>query len=274
MLDNDQRRYVYRYARIPEHLPDYVAAVSGAKPYLHENCLCFVQRQHLVIIGYSLGGGLPDLPQIYQSVCDRFRPASTAIIAPQMWLAENSCEHQPRDDYYRLTLPLHQPASPLAYMIRRARKEVQVSEGRFGREHKKMIKEFIATHSLAPAQRKIYKQIPQYLKTSKTALLLEARQKDALCAFTIMDLGSAEYAFYLFNLRSATRYVPGASDILFFEMVKRAQNSGKKAVNLGLGINEGIRRFKKKWGGTPFLPYFAALVRQQGLDMGRLEHKL
>ena len=89
-----------------------------------------------------------------------------------------------------------------------------------------------------------------------------------------MDLGSADYAFYLFNLRSETRYVPGASDILFFEMVKRAQNSGKKAVNLGLGVNTGIRRFKRKWGGTPFLPYFAALVRHQGLDIGRLEHKL
>ena len=274
MLDTDQRRYVYRYARIPEHLPDYVEAVSGAKPYLYENCLCFVQNRHLIFIGYSLGGRLPDLSQIYQSVCDRFRPASSAIIAPQMWLAENSCEHQPPDSYYRLTLPLPQLAPPLAYMVRRAQREVQVREGRFGREHKKLIKEFIATHSLAPAQRKIYKQIPQYLKTSKTALLLEARQKDVLCAFTVMDLGSDEYAFYLFNLRSATGYVPGASDILFFEMVKRAQNSGKKAVNLGLGINEGIRRFKKKWGGAPFLPYFSTLVRHQGLDMGRLEHKL
>ncbi len=112
------------------------------------------------------------------------------------------------------------------------------------------------------------------MKTSKTALLLESRQTDTLSAFTIMDLGSTDYAFYLFNLRSATRYVPGASDILFFEMVKRAQNSGKRAVNLGLGVNTGIRRFKEKWGGTPFLPYFAALVRHQGLDMGRLEHKL
>ncbi len=36
----------------------------------------------------------------------------------------------------------------------------------------------------------------------------------------------------------------------------------------------GFADSKKKWGGTPFLPYFAALVRQQGLDMGRLEHKL
>jgi hypothetical protein len=30
---------------------------------------------------------------------------------------------------------------------------------------------------------------------------------------------------------------------------------GKDIINLGLGVNEGIRRFKEKWGGVPFLNY-------------------
>jgi hypothetical protein len=29
----------------------------------------------------------------------------------------------------------------------------------------------------------------------------------------------------------------------------------KEYIHLGLGVNEGIRRFKKKWGGIPFLKY-------------------
>jgi hypothetical protein len=52
------------------------------------------------------------------------------------------------------------------------------------------------------------------MKPSKTAHLLEARQADRLVAFSIVDLGSARYAFYQFNFRSAKIGVPGASDLL------------------------------------------------------------
>ena len=61
---------------------------------------------------------------------------------------------------------------------------------------------------------------------------------------------------------------------LFLEMVRLAEREGKKAINLGLGINSGIRRFKQKWGGFPFLPYASALIRREPLDMGSLADKL
>jgi hypothetical protein len=38
-------------------------------------------------------------------------------------------------------------------------------------------------------------------------------------------------------------------------MITLAQERGKQVINLGLGVNEGISRFKKKWGGEPFLKY-------------------
>jgi hypothetical protein len=38
-------------------------------------------------------------------------------------------------------------------------------------------------------------------------------------------------------------------------MIKLSYEKEKKTINLGLGVNEGIRRFKKKWGGVPFLNY-------------------
>jgi hypothetical protein len=34
-----------------------------------------------------------------------------------------------------------------------------------------------------------------------------------------------------------------------------AREYGKGYINLGLGVNPGIRRFKEKWGGKPSLPY-------------------
>ena len=89
-----------------------------------------------------------------------------------------------------------------------------------------------------------------------------------------MDLGAADYAFYLFNFRSGKLNVPGASDLLIHEMVRLAQLKGKKAVNLGLGINSGVRRFKEKWGGTPFLEYSSVFVDKREVDLGNLAKKL
>jgi hypothetical protein len=38
-------------------------------------------------------------------------------------------------------------------------------------------------------------------------------------------------------------------------MIELTREHGKNTINLGLGVNEGIRRFKEKWGGIPFLDY-------------------
>ena len=95
-----------------------------------------------------------------------------------------------------------------------------------------------------------------------------------MAAFTIADMGSADYAFYMFNFRSTIDKIPGASDLLFYEMVNISQAEGKTAINLGLGIHSGIRRFKEKWGGRPFLSYSSALVRRKPMDIGKLANKL
>jgi hypothetical protein len=39
------------------------------------------------------------------------------------------------------------------------------------------------------------------------------------------------------------------------ETLKLSGARGKECVHLGLGVNEGIRRFKTKWGGIPTIPY-------------------
>jgi hypothetical protein len=87
-------------------------------------------------------------------------------------------------------------------------------------------------------------------------------------------MGSARYAFYQFNFRSAKIAVPGASDLLFNEMIRLAHSEGKRAINLGLGIHAGIRRFKEKWGGAPFLAHHAVLVQRKPAMFGKLANKL
>jgi hypothetical protein len=159
-------------------------------------------------------------------------------------------------------------------MVRRARKDLTICQGKFGKENRRIVKDFIKNHELTDAQKHIFQNISLYLKRSASACLLEARKGKTLAAFTIADLGTANYAFYMFNFRSGLISIPGASDLLFFEMVNMAQSQGKKAINLGLGIHPGIRRFKEKWGGTPFLSHASAVLYGEAPHSGGLFNKL
>jgi hypothetical protein len=274
MLNDQERSWIYGHAYLPEHLPDFVGPVSGAEPFICRNHLFFFAKKHLIFNGYPLEPG-PDPPeQVYDIVCKRFQPSTVALIAPILWLPDEQYEQQATDSYYRLELPLPRIDAEVAYMLRRARRDLQVSRGCFGKEHKKIIKAFLTGHSFNRRQKYLFKHIPQYLKASDSAVLLEARKQNKLVAFNIVDLGAADYAFYLFSFRSGKINVPGASDLLFHAMVNQAQAEGKKAVNLGLGVNAGIRYFKEKWGGVPFFNYSSALVDKREIDIGRLAKKL
>lgn len=274
MLNREERRLVYEYAYVPEHLPDYVEPITRAEAFLQDHCLCFLRKKHLLFVGYPLKESQDGIEMAYEAACKRFHPTTVAIIAPRIWLPPQAYEAQPEDRYYRLPLPAPHPRPEVAYMVRRAAQELRVRRGTFGREHGRLVKAFLSSHPLGREQKEIYRSIPRYLEHSPSAWLLEARKGDQLTAFTILDTGSARYAYYLFNIRSVKRPVPGASDLLFHEMLRLAEKEGKEALNLGLGIHPGVRRFKEKWGGTPFLTHASALVTRRAFEMGRLADKL
>jgi hypothetical protein len=95
-----------------------------------------------------------------------------------------------------------------------------------------------------------------YLSFSETSLLLSVRDREKrLSAYYVLELGAEKFLTYVVGCHSKTHYQPHASDFLFYEMVKAAQKNRKEYIHLGLGVNEGISRFKKKWGGVPFLKY-------------------
>ena len=275
MLSSDEQNRIFQQAYVPEHLPDYVSAISGSEPYLFQDYLCYLYRTHLIFIGYPLADNPAEISQVYPAACERFNPQTIVLVADEQLPELEGDPTQPADQYYRLNLPLKSRSPEVAYMVRRAERELKVKIGQFGRAHKKIIKNFIGRQDLSDEQIHIFKHVKNYLKRSKTAHLLEARKADRLVAFSIVDMGSARYAFYQFNFRSAEITVPGASDLLFNEMVRLAQSEGKQAINLGLSVHPGIRRFKQKWGGEPFLEHRSVFIqRRQTPDIGNLSKKL
>ncbi|MFC1834572.1 hypothetical protein ACFL2Q_07545 [Thermodesulfobacteriota bacterium] len=274
MLTDKERALVYDQAYVPEHLPDYVQSVSGAEPFLHESHICFLRKRHLTFIGYPLGSGGMSSADAYESACERLRALSTAIIAPKIWLRDCDSDRGEPDSYYRLELPLPPLSPDVAYMIRRASRDLSVSLGTYSGEHEGLVRTFISTHEVSPEHESIFERIPTYLKQSQTARLLEARRGKELAAFSIVDLGSARYGYYVFNFRSTRINAPGASDLLLHEMSVEAQMQGKKFMNLGLGISLGVRRFKEKWDASPFLPYDSMVVHRDRVDIWSLLRRL
>jgi hypothetical protein len=268
MLSSEDHERIYRKAYLPEHLWVYVEAICGGTAHLHDDCLCYVCGDHLIFVGYPLESPGADIAAAFQSAWQRFEPDSAAVIAPDIQLPSRHIETQQPDDYYRMGLPPAPPAPKVANMLRRAERELQVVYGRYQWEHRRLVNDFIRTHSLSSEQIFIYRRMDEYLKRSETARLLEARKGARLAAFSVVDLDSADCAFYMFNFRSTKIVVPGASDLLFHQMLQLAQSEAKQTVSLGLGLHPGVRRFKEKWGGRPFLRHCSAMVYKNKLKAG------
>lgn len=274
MLNDQERTLIYNRAYIPEHLPDYVEAISATEAHLHDTCICYTGQRHLIFVGYPLDDKEGDIAPVYESALKRFKPATVSIIAPRLCFGSHVKEHE-HDDYYRLELPCASMSSGVSYMVRRAARELSVTVGRFGSEHAGLIGDFIGTRDIRPGHKEIFSRLHRYMEQSGHARLLEARKANGtLSAITIVDTGSAHYAFYLFNFRSPGEEIPGVSDLLFHEMVRLSEREGKGAINLGLGINEGNRRFKEKWGGTTFLPCISTTVGRHPPVLETLLNKL
>lgn len=269
MLEEEQNQYVYARAYVPEHLPEYVHAISGLNPFLVSDYLCYHGGGHLLFIGYPLIQQTASLENAYQKAMDRFQPDTVAIIAPEIWLSPGQYHETSPDKYYKLNLPISTPNPKVAYMCRRAARELRVGRVDFGRPHLKLLKQFVSEREWTGHRKRLFDKIPAYMKTCRQAVLLEAKKGKHLIAYTIVDLGAVDYAFYMFNIRSKDHHVPGASDLLFQEMVNMASENKKRVLNLGLGVNSGVRRFKEKWGAQAFWPYRSVLVRPQGDSRSR-----
>lgn len=271
MLTDREKKDVYRHAYLPEHLVDYVCAINNARPHLIENHLCFTRNRHMLFVGYPLNRSLAtNIHSSFQKAISTFQPATATLFAENLGHPEAAISIEAADDYYFLPLPPPPTPAALSYMVRRARKETDLSTAPFGAAHQALIDQFLATNTLSRRQRLSYERMGHYCRTTPTVKLLQATCAGALVAFSVVDFGSALHAFYQFHIRNAERYVPGCSDLLFDEMLYQAQRQGKTGINLGLGTLHGIRRFKQKWGGRPFFKHQAVQMRFKGTMIERL----
>jgi len=259
MITAAQEDYIIRHAYLPEHVPEYVTAISGTEAFLFGNSLAYAGNGLLIFVGYPLGVPFEAnrMERDLEEAVKRLNPERVSLMAPSIPPALGKGDHPPGDAYYRMDLSSAGIPQKTRNMLNRAGRELSVSIiSHFGTEHGRLVETFLRNRSPDEGTKFIFARIDRYLLAAKTARIFEARtDRGELVAFDVADFKPRDYALYMFNFRSEAHYVPGASDLLLSAMIRQAVAEGKRYLNLGLGINPGVTFFKLKWGGVSFAPH-------------------
>jgi hypothetical protein len=271
MISPADRGRIRCQAYIPEHLVGLMSAVSGGDAFVARDYLGFAKDPWVILIGYPLAGGFaaPAFGQAMAEVLGEFRPASLWFIAPEVPAPPGiRITRLESDRYYTLDLEGCRPRSSLRRLTGRAARDLSIERGRvITSQHEEAITEFLTRERPSPRIEGLFRSMGRYMAQEESSVVLTARDAEgAVSAFYVVDLEAAGFATYVVGCHSKLHYVVGASDLLFLEMVALAREQGKRSIHLGLGVSDGIRRFKEKWGGVPGLPYESCEVRRRGVE--------
>ncbi len=260
MISPEKEEYILTRAYIPEHIVSLMSLISKGEPILIEDYLYFTKDNWLIFIGYPLEQAFTKgaFEAAIKDVIKRYKPEYTWFIAPEIPdLFSQTCQKRESDNYYKLDLDGLKIKNNLMQAVKKASGNLTVERAKeVLKEHNKLISEFLELENPSPLIRQLFLSMPDYICHSSTAIVLNARSKEGkLSAFYVVDLAAKEFAAYVIGCYSRKNYVSHASDLLFAEMINLAKEHKKNYINLGLGVNDGIRRFKVKWGGAPFLKY-------------------
>jgi hypothetical protein len=189
------------------------------------------------------------------------KPAQCLVAAPAC-LPGLAGHVRERDVFHTVPCSAPTPAR-LKNPIAKARERLHVTEEReFTAAHRRLWMEFLATRHMRRTISELYARTHTVMGTvganCDLRLLCARNDADELVAAMLCDFSPARFCTYVIGARSPTRDVPHASDLLMEHMLQTARTAGKSFCHLGFGVNEGITRFKRKWGGTPCLPYVLA----------------
>jgi uncharacterized protein YbaP (TraB family) len=256
---------VLKKAAVPEHSVLFMQAMSGGEPFMIGPYLFLAAEDWLIAVGYPLSGepGTADFDQALAEAVRRSRARTCWAISPS--LPDRLKAHRSdRDNYYVLAADARVPER-LERLAEKTSGLLRVEEGgTFTAAHRRLWAEFVGRVALPPNVRELFAKTEAVLQKAPGLVLLNAwDSRGQLAACLLLDTAPRAFLTYLIGAHSRTHYTPYASDLLFREMIRIARRQGKEFLHLGLGVNEGIRRFKTKWGGARALPYEMAAWQEE-----------
>lgn len=254
MISRAEEELILSRARIPEHIPSLMSCISGGEAFLDAGYLTYAREDWIIFVGYPIERGIP-MKEALSRVLARKSPVRVFVIAPEISPAL-PCRERETDWYYTIKLKGYSLKKSLRYRVRKASGALRVERGEVSSEHGELVKEFLETEKPGTRVEELFQRMPEYASLSESCVVLNALDRDGkLAAFFLVEVSPRDFAAYLIGCYSRRNPVPGASDLLFYEMIALAEEKNKKYINLGLGVSPGIRKFKTKWGGKPAIRY-------------------
>ncbi len=258
MITDDEKVEILNKAYVPEHSVELITQLSGGEPFLFQDYFCCRTGDRLILIGYPLQHdfSVQEFDQALLEIKEIFHPPHISLIAPELSSTfAKSCSQRESDCYYTLELDGRVIPGRLQKICTKAMEKLVVERStKLDDAHRKLAEEFAARVELPPSIKELLFRMWDYVGRSDGSLVLNAwDRRDKLAAFYVMDMSPTEFSSYVIGCHS--KQIEGASDLLFLEMIEVSAEQKKKYIHLGLGVNDGIRQFKKKWGGIPGLPY-------------------
>lgn len=254
-------------AQVPEHSVPFMEAVSNGTALCEGQYLFFCGEDWLMAVGYPLQGEYSEasFSQAFQVALHHIplaqkQPIDCWAVSPKPLPFADPVDE---DRFYILPASTLPPAR-LKRPLERASSLLRVDETKtFTPAHRTLWIEF--THNakaMKPNVRELYavtekalRQMNVLKKSGDLRLLNAWDQSGNLVACLVLDYSPTKFSSYIIGAHSYAHSVPYASDLLFSVMLEKARLAGKEYVQLGLGVNEGILRFKRKWGAVPAQTY-------------------
>jgi len=260
MISDDDQKYILTRAYVPEHSVDLITRVSGGEPFLINDFFCCRRDDWLIVVGYPLEGEFsPDrFENIFARIKNQFHPKHLSLMAPELPPSISpDCQEKQSDYFYTLDMKKFTLKAVLKRVVNKALKTLSVERSTAMDEpHDELAREFIKRVNPPPRIQELLSRMSNYVGSAAQSVVLNAWDNaHKLAAYYIIDLAANNFSTYVVGCHSKKHYTPGASDLLCYEMIKMSQEYGKRYIHLGLGVNEGIIRFKRKWGGRPTIKY-------------------
>lgn len=268
MLSEDEKSRLEELAYVPEHLPNLMVSISKGEPYLLDGYLYIKGDSWLIVNGYPIGTQYSEerFLSVVKSLERTYKPNVLWAISPSMpkVLIEASRIYE-KDVYLTLDLDgFSIPRNLVSYIEKKRRSVNIVLERSYTSAHEKLLKEFVDRKELGGLVRGLYLSLGSLISDSPSTTLISAYGgDDKLLGFYAIDSSSKKFLTYVLGCRDVSFTELRVSDLIFFEMVEYAKSIKKEYIHLGLAVNEGIRRFKEKWGGKVFLPYQFVEIRRK-----------
>lgn len=246
--------------KVPEHSQTLMEAFSGGKTFDAGPYRFYSNGQSLIAIGYPLYGKFD--PQEFKKTADKIAQKNNLsacfAIAPQM-APELKGSILETDRFYVLSAHADIPKR-LKNPVRRAAEKLTITQSAiFTPAHRRLWAEFLAQNSNRMNDRvaELYAATPKALPKGGGQLrLLDAKDGNGnLVASLLLDHAPKNFISYILGAHSKQFYAPHAADLLFAAMLRLAKEENKRFIHLGLGVNDGILRFKRKWGAVAGLPF-------------------